>query len=133
MSLNDWVRNNNDAALAMRCAILDVVSWFPGVLQQLWIDVSVRCPHAEHYNESASKRGVAAVAGEAEKTKRYGTTVRSLVFETHGRQGGEGTELLRDLVTTAAANGQCSRHAVRAIVGLRKLWKTGRRRHRVAA
>ena len=29
----------------MRCAILDVVSWFPGVLQQLWIDVSVRCLH----------------------------------------------------------------------------------------
>ena len=27
----------------MRCAVLDVVSWFPGVLQQLWIDVTVRC------------------------------------------------------------------------------------------
>ena len=23
----------------MRCAIWDVVSWFPGVLQQLWVDV----------------------------------------------------------------------------------------------
>ena len=82
----------------MRCAILDVVSWFPGVLQQLWIDVSVRCPHAERYNESASKPGVAAIAGEAEKTKRFGMAVRSLVFETYGRLGGEGTKLLRDLV-----------------------------------
>ena len=89
----------------MRCAILDVVSWFPGVLQQLWTDVSVRCPHAERYHESASKPGVAAVAGEAEKTKRYGTAVRSLVFETY-------TNLLRYLVATAAANGQCSPHVV---------------------
>ena len=75
-----------------------------GVLQQLLIDVSVRCPHAERYNDSASKPGVAAVAGEAGKTKRYGTAVRSLVFETFRRLGGEGTKLLRDLVATAAAN-----------------------------
>ena len=84
----------------------------PGVLQQIWIDVSVRCPHAERYNESASKPGVAAAAGEAEKTKRCGTAVRSLVFETCGRLGSEGTMLLSNLVTTAAANGQCSPHAV---------------------
>ena len=58
------------------------------------------------------KPGVAAVAGEAEKTKRYGTAVRPLVFLTYGRLGGEGTKLLRDLVTTAAAKGQCSPHAV---------------------
>ena len=110
--LYDWESNKNEAAPKMRCAILDVVSWSPGVLQQLWIDVSVRCPHAERYNESASKPGVAAVAGEAENTKRCGTAVRSLVFETCGRLGGEGTKLLRDLVATAAANGQCSPHAV---------------------
>ena len=85
----------------MRCAILDVVSLSPGVLQQLWIDVSVRCPHAERYNESASKPGVATVAGETEKTKSYGTAVRALVFETYGRLGGEGTKY-----------GQCSPHAV---------------------
>ena len=104
--------NNDGAAPEMRYAILDVVSWFPGVLQQLWTDVSVRCPHAERYNESASKPGVAAGAGEAEKTKRCGTAVRALVFETCGRVGGEGTKLLRDLMATAAANGQCSPHAV---------------------
>ena len=110
--LHDWVRNKDHAAPVRRCAILDVVSWFPGVLQQLWVDVSVRCPHAERYNESASKPGVAAVAGEAEKTKRYGMAVGALVFETYGGLGSEGTKLLRDLVTTAAANGQCSPHAV---------------------
>ena len=70
--LHDCVKNDNDAAPKVRCAILDVVSWFLGVLQQLWIDVSMRCPHAEHYNENASKFGVAAVAGEMEKTKRCG-------------------------------------------------------------
>ena len=107
--LHDWLRNKDDAAPVRRCAILDVVSWFPGVLQQLWIDVSVRCPHAERYNESA---GVAAAAGKAEKTKRYVMAVRALVFETYGRLGIEGTKLLRDLVTTAAANGQCSPHVV---------------------
>ena len=75
LELYDWVRNKGEAAPVVRCAILDVVSWFPGVLLQLWIDVSVRCPHAERDNESASKPGVAAVAGEAEKTKRSGTAV----------------------------------------------------------
>ena len=38
--LNDWVSNNDEAAPKAQCAILDVVSWFPGDLQQLWIDVS---------------------------------------------------------------------------------------------
>ena len=104
--LYNWVKKNNEAAPVMRCAILDVVSWLPGVLQQPWIDVSVRCPHAERHTESASKPGVAAVAGEAEKTKRCGMAVRALVFETYGRLGGEGTKLLRDLVKTTAANGQ---------------------------
>ena len=58
------VRNNSEAAPVMRCAILDVVSWFPGVLQQLWIDVSARCPHAERCNESASKPGWLQLLGK---------------------------------------------------------------------
>ena len=110
--LYDWHINKEGEAPVMRCAILDVVSWFPGVLQQLWIDVSVRCPHAERYSDSASRPGAATLAGETEKTKRYGAVVRSLIFETYGRLGGEGTKLLRELVTTAATSGQCSPHAV---------------------
>ena len=64
------------------------------------------CPRVRRNQE------VAAVAGETEKTKRHGMAVRALVFGTCGRLGGEGTKLLRDLVTTAAGNGQCSPHAV---------------------
>ena len=94
------------------CAILDVVSWFPGVLQQLWINVSVRCPQVDRYTENASKPGVAAVAGEAEKTKRYGVGVRSLVFETDGRLGGEGIKLLRDLVTTGGGEWAVQPHTL---------------------
>ena len=41
-----------NAELVQRCAVLDVVSWFPGVLRQVWIDVSVRWPHAERYDAS---------------------------------------------------------------------------------
>ena len=46
------------------------------------------------------------------RRKRSAMGWRSLVFETYGRLGSEGTKMLRDLVTTAAANGQCSPHAV---------------------
>ena len=81
--LPGWRTRRHGKTPVPRCAILDVVSCFPGVLQQHWIDVSVRCPHGERYNESASKPGVTAVAGEMEKTKRYGAVVRSLVFETY--------------------------------------------------
>ena len=60
---------------------------------------------------SASKPGVAAGSGERGKTKRCGVAVGTLVFETHGRLGGEGTKLLRELATTAAANVHCSLQA----------------------
>ena len=110
--LYNWVQKDNGAAPVMRCAILDVVFWFPGVLQQLWTDVSVRCPHAERYNESASKPGRLQLLEKRRKRKLYGMNVRVLVFETCGRLGSEGTKLLRDLVSTAPANGQCSPHAV---------------------
>ena len=95
--LYDWVSGNNEAAPKMRCAILDVVSWFPGVLatKQLWIDVSVRCPHAERQQRKC--------------------------VETRG-----GCSRWRSGEDEALWYG-------RAMVGLRDLWKTGRRRHQVAA
>ena len=58
--LYDWAKPKPDQDHVLRCAILDVVPWFLGVLQQLWTDVSVRCPQAERYNDSASKPGAAA-------------------------------------------------------------------------
>ena len=91
LDLYDWVQKNNEAAPEMRCAILDVVSWFPSVLQQLWIDVSVRCPLQRKCVETRGGSG--------------------------RRRNGENETLW---------NG-------RASVGLRDLWKTGRRRHQVAA
>ena len=64
--LLDWLQKNNEAAPEMRCAISDVVSWFQVVLQQLWIDVSVRCPHAGRYNESVETRGGCSCCGGGE-------------------------------------------------------------------
>ena len=54
--LFDWVVPKPGEHLAIRCAIVAVVSWFPGVLQQLWIDASVRCSHAERYNDRDGDR-----------------------------------------------------------------------------
>ena len=48
----------------------------------------------------------AAMKGEREKVARCGSALSALLLETHGRLGGDGTKLLRDLVTTAAANGR---------------------------
>ena len=57
----------------------------------------MRCPHAERHQASASKPGVAASAGEAEKAQRYGEAVRPLVYESYGRLGPAGINLLGDL------------------------------------
>ena len=90
--LYDWAQKNNGAAPEMRCAILDVVSWFPGVLQQLWIDVSVRCPQND---TTKVRRNLEWLQLLGKRRKRsFGIAVRALVFETYGRLGGEGTKLL---------------------------------------
>ena len=49
-----WAKTNLDEASVARCAVVGSVSSFPGVLQQLWMDASVRCPHAQR---RASRRG----------------------------------------------------------------------------
>ena len=102
MSLCSMVRNNSEAAPKVRCAILDVVSG-PRRPATTLHRRQRAMSRAERYHESASKPGVAAVAGETEKRR---VTVRPC--ETCGRLGGEGTKLMRDLVATAAANGKCS-------------------------
>ena len=91
--LHDRVQKNNEAAPEMRCAILDVVFWFPGVT-------------------TLDKRQRAMPA--------CGTLHRMCVETRSGYScWGSG-------VNEALWNG-------RASVGLRHLWKTGRRRHQVAA
>ncbi len=37
-------------------AIIDLVARFPAGFRQLWIDVTVRCPHALRYSVSDEKR-----------------------------------------------------------------------------
>ena len=82
--MHDKVPATTNTEPVQRCAVLGVLSWFAGVLRQIWIDVSVRCPHAESYNESSSKTGLAAMTGEREKVARYGLLVTALVFEMGG-------------------------------------------------
>ena len=110
--LCDWVRNNNEAAPTMRCAILDVVSRFPSILQQLWSACDARM-----------QKGTTKVRRNQgwlllwERRRRRSVMVRlcdrwsSRLLEDWAAKG-EGTKLLRDLVATAVANGQCSPHAV---------------------
>ena len=84
MSLSFMTGPQRDPVPAMRCAILDVVSW----------------------------HGMAASAGEAEKAQRYGAVARPLVYEIYGRLGSVGIKLSRDPVTTAPATCNCSPHAL---------------------
>ena len=104
--LYDWVRNDNDAAPKVRSAIFDVVSWFPGVPAAA-LDRRQRAMPARRTLQLKCVE-----TRDDSGSRGYGTAVRAFVFETYGRLGGEGTKQLRDLVTTAAANGQCSPHAV---------------------
>ncbi len=55
---------------------LDIVAAFPNATRQYWIDVTVRSPHADRYNESASRNatnvvGYAASDGAKEKWQKY--------------------------------------------------------------
>ena len=77
---------------------MDVVSWFPVVLQQLWIDVSVRRPHAEN---TLTSRGNQEWLWGNGKMRRHSDVV---LLRARWLLGGEGIKLLRDLVTTAAAH-----------------------------
>eukprot|EP00973_Karenia_brevis_P019238 2636875-Karenia_brevis.AAC.1 len=86
-------------------AILDVVSSFPGSFRQCMVDVTVRAPHAERYENSHILPGVAAAAGEQEKLERYGSLVTPLSFESYGRLGVNSARALRTLAYVAASRG----------------------------
>jgi hypothetical protein len=84
-------------------ARLDLVVRFPGAPWAERIDVSIRSPFSAKFaraggaRATALKPGVAAAEGEADKHRRYGPDVAPFVFETHGRVGEEGLNLLRRL------------------------------------
>ena len=92
--LYDWAKNNNEAAPEMRCAILDVVSWFPTSCSTSgW--TSACDARMQNFTTKVCRSQGWLQLVEKPKKKRYGTA--------------------------------------RETVGLRDLWKTGRRRNQVAA
>ena len=89
-------------------AVMDLVATFPGSVRPLYIDVTIRCPHAARYAQAATKPGQAAAAAVADKKSRYGMEVLPVVFETYGRAALETT---RSLELIAAHAGCCVRDA----------------------
>ena len=89
-------------------AKMDLVLAWPGELQQQWIDVSIRSPHALHASKASIRAGAAATEGESEKASRYGTQVAPLVFETYGRLGFKSQQTLDLVVASARTFGRAS-------------------------
>jgi len=89
-------------------AILDIVTSFPGGLHQEWMDITIRCPHAERYEKASVQAGAASSDGELEKYERYGQEVTTVSYETYGRLGRDSQIGLRQLAHAA------SLHSVRA-------------------
>ena len=87
---------------------MDLYVTFPGSVQPIYIDVSIRCPHAQRYTHAASCPGSAASAAAADKRARYGNSVLPIVLESYGRLG---TETLRSLDILATHAGCCLRDA----------------------
>jgi hypothetical protein len=86
-----------------REARLDLVVRFPGCVEAVLLDVTVQCPHAKGRDRACCVPGLAAKAGEQAKLARYGTTVRPLSFESHGRLGMSSLNTLADLAAWAVA------------------------------
>ena len=86
-----------------RDAVLDLVVTFPGSFAQSWVDVSIRCPHAERYAQASSVPGEAAAKAAEEKHDRYGPFVLPLAFESYGRLGTAGRCTLEALAVHAGA------------------------------
>ena len=82
-------------------AVLDVVSWWPGRLQQHSVDCTIRSPHASRYGVCEDITGRA----QREKHRRYGQTVWPLATTTYGRVGDEGDALIELLASEARAAG----------------------------
>ena len=79
---------------------MDVVARWPGQTSEVRVDVSVRSPYRESFQDRATP-GVAARAGEVDKRSRYGPTVLPMVFETLGRLGTTGIEAIATIAQLA--------------------------------
>ena len=92
-----------EGATGVQEAILDAVVRWPGSARVFWIDGTIRNPHAARYRRAEHKPGIAAAAGVADKKRRYGEAVRSLVFEPGGRLAEASAGLLADLAQEASS------------------------------
>ena len=87
-------------------AILDLVVTFPGAVQAHYIDVTIRCPHAERYEHAGHAPGEAASTAVREKRAHYGSSVLTVAMETYGRFA---AEIHRALEVLASQAGYCAR------------------------
>jgi hypothetical protein len=96
-------------------AILDVVVITPGCSSSTPLDVTIRCPHAQRYNNDAATMkasvtpSVAARDGEKDKHARYGSSVLPIALETYGRMGEKSLEAVNQLANQVVAATASSR------------------------
>ena len=102
-------------------AILDVGSSHPGGLNKFYVDVTIRAPHAQRYQNTDSVPGVAAKGGESDKLEPYGAQVMPLSFEPYGRLGSDSMASLRSLALCGSTFYNNS--ARFSAAGLCSIWK----------
>ena len=100
--LMTW-RGGDDGRRIATEAIMDIVAHWPCQSRPFWIDVAVRCPHAERYSIAKSRPGHAVGCGEQDKHIRYGSSVHTVAFETYGRIGFQSKQALDILALQAGA------------------------------
>ena len=97
-------------------AILDAVVITPGCSSSTPLDVTIRCPHAQRYNNEAATTmkasvtpSVAAREGENDKHARYGPSVLPVALETYGRMGRTSLQAVNQLANQVVAASASSR------------------------
>ena len=97
---------------------MDVWCSWPGALTNTKIDVTVRSPFASRHKNTCNKPGIAADAAAGDKHRRYGPEVWTLNFETRGRLGNDGIEVLKHLASEAMCWSPCGQRR------LTQFWRT---------
>ena len=93
-------------------AVLDLVVWGGGELQDSILDITIRHPAASRYIEagSATRDGACAEEAEEEKAEAYpprgGVAVTAFAAETYGRLGLQAEQFIRMASAAAARNAQ---------------------------
>ena len=99
-------------------AVLEKIVTFPGSVGFYAVAMSSRAPQAERSGNAASRPGLAAELGAAEKVRRYGVDVLPVVFDAGGRRGAQGLASLRSLAMAARQHADA--------LGGRPLWQCWR-------